>query len=51
VWDATLFTKNRDRLLDAQVAAEYMAAVLAHRKVKPLLSSDHFSIDGTLVEA
>ena len=51
VWDATVFTKNRDRLLDAEVAAKFMAAVLAHREVRPLLSSDHFSVDGTLVEA
>jgi len=51
VWDATVFTKNRDRLLDAEVAAKFMAAVLAHREVKPLLSSDHLSVDGTLVEA
>ena len=53
VWDATVFTKNRDRLLDAEVAAKFMAAVLAHREVEPLLSSDsdHFSVDGTLVEA
>jgi transposase len=51
VWDATVFTKNRDRLLDAEVAAKFMAAVLAHREVKPLLSNDHFSVDGTLVEA
>ena len=43
VWDATVFTKNRDRLLDADVAAKFMAAVLAHREIKPLLSSDHFS--------
>jgi transposase len=51
VWDATVFTKNRDRLLDAEVAAKFMAAVLAHREVKPLLSNDHFSVDGTLIEA
>ena len=51
VWDATVFTKNRDRLLDAEVAAKFMAAVLAHAQVKPLLSSEHFSVDGTLVEA
>lgn len=51
VWDATVFTKNRDRLLDAEVAAKVMAAVLAHRQVRPLLSSDHFSVDGTLIEA
>jgi transposase len=51
VWDATVFTKNRDRLLDAEVAAKFMAAVLAHREVQPLLSNDHFSVDGTLIEA
>jgi transposase len=51
VWDATVFTKNRDRLPDAEVAAKFMASVFAHREVKPLLSSDHFSVDGTLVEA
>lgn len=50
-WVPTVFTKNRDRLLDADVAAKFMAAVLAHREVKPLLSNDHFSVDGTLVEA
>ena len=78
MWDATVFTKNRDRLLDAEVArdfhgerrtndthpsttdpcwsscdkawrraAKFMAAVLAHREVKPLPSSNHFSVDGT----
>jgi transposase len=51
VWDATVFTKNRNRLLDAEVAAKFLAAVLAHREIKPLLSSDHFSVDGTLIEA
>ena len=51
VWDVTVFTKNRDRLLDAEVAAKFMAAVLAHREIKPLLSNDHFSVDGTLIDA
>jgi transposase len=51
VWVPTVFTKNRDRLLDADVAAKFMAAVLAHREVKPFLSNDHFSVDGTLIEA
>ncbi len=51
VWVPTVFTKNRDRLFDAEVAAKFMAAVLAHHEVKPLLSNDHFSVDGTLVEA
>ena len=51
VWDATTFTKNRDRLLEGDVAAQFLAAVLAQDKVKALLSSDHFSVDGTLLEA
>jgi transposase len=51
VWDATTFTKNRDRLLDGEVAAKFLTAVLSHDKVKGLLSSDHFSVDGTLLEA
>lgn len=51
VWDATTFTKNRDRLLDGEVASKFLAAVLTHDKVKGLLSSEHFSVDGTLLEA
>jgi transposase len=51
VWNATTFTKNRDRLLDGEVAAKFLAAVLAHERVKGLLSSEHFSVDGTLLEA
>src|SRR5437868_1973591 len=51
VWDATTFTKNRDRLLEGDVAAQFLAAVLAQDKVKGLLSSEHFSVDGTLLEA
>jgi transposase len=51
VWDATTFTKNRDRLLEGAVARKLLAAVLAHAKVKGLLSSEHFSVDGTLIEA
>jgi transposase len=51
VWDATTFTKNRDRLLAGEVAAKFLAAVLAHPKVKRLLLNDHFSVDGTLIEA
>src|SRR4029079_10357902 len=50
VWDATVFTKNRDRLLDAEVAAKFMAAVLAHREVRPLLVSGHFSGARTLAQ-
>lgn len=51
VWDVTVFTKNRDRLLRGEVAAKFFAAVLADPQVKPLLSSEHFSVDGTLIEA
>lgn len=51
VWDATVFTKNRDRLLEADVAREFLAALLALPQVKRLLSSDHFSVDGTLIES
>ena len=51
VWDATVFCKNRDRLLEGDIAAEFMAAVLTLPEVKHLLSSDHFSVDGTLIQA
>ena len=46
-----MFSKNRDRLLEGDIAAKFLAAVLAQPKVKKLLSSDHFSVDGTLIEA
>ena len=51
VWDPTVFSKNRDRLLDGDIAAKFLAAVLARQGVKRLLSDDHFSVDGTLIEA
>ena len=51
VWDATVFSKNRDRLLEGAIAAKFLAAVLAQPRVKRLMSSDHFSVDGTLIEA
>jgi transposase len=50
-WDHSSFTKNRDRLLQGEIAAKFLAAVVAQPKVKRLLSSDHFSVDGTLLEA
>jgi transposase len=50
-WDHSVFSKNRDRLLEGDIAAKFLAAVLAQPKVKKLLSSDHFSVDGTLIEA
>ncbi len=51
VWDHSTFSKNRDRLLDADVAAKFLEAVLRHAQVKRFLSDDHFSVDGTLIEA
>jgi transposase len=51
VWDVTVFTKNRDRLLEGDVAHEFLRAVLADPQVRPLLSDEHFSVDGTLIEA
>jgi transposase len=50
-WDHSVFSKNRDRLLEGDIAAKFLAAVLAHPRVKRLLSSDHFSVDGTLIQA
>src|SRR3974377_2236260 len=51
VWDATVFCKNRDRLLDGDIAAKLFAAVLNLPQVRALLCTEHFSVDGTLIEA
>src|SRR5213596_613077 len=51
IWDATVFTKNRDRLQNGEVFAKFMVKLLSHPQVKPLLSDEHFSVDGTLIEA
>lgn len=51
VWDATVFCKNRDRLLDGDIAAKFMTGVLNLPQTRKLLSSEHFSVDGTLIEA
>jgi transposase len=51
VWDATVFCKNRDRLLDGDIAAKFFVSVLNLPQVRKLLSSEHFSVDGTLIEA
>jgi len=51
VWDATTFTKNRDRLLDGDIADAFFAEVLAAIKADGLLSDEHFTVDGTLLEA
>jgi transposase len=51
VWHPTVFTHNRDRLMEADVAQAFLAALLALPQVKKLLSSEHFSVDGTLIDA
>src|ERR1044072_3589036 len=51
VWDATTFTKNRDRLLEADVAKEFLARVVEQARAKGLTSDEHFTVDGTLLEA
>lgn len=51
VWDHSSFTKNRDRLLSGEIVAKFLRAILAQPRVKRLMSSDHFSVDGTLIEA
>jgi len=51
VWVPTVFTKNRDRLLTTDMSRKVMAAILTHPEVRPLLSDEHFSVDGTLVKA
>ena len=51
VWDHSTFSKNRDRLLNGDVAARFLSAILAQPRVRRLLSNDHFSVDGTLIEA
>ena len=51
VWDVTVFTKNRDRLLEGDIAHRFLAAILIDPQVKPLLSDEHFSVDGTMIEA
>ncbi len=50
-WDHSTFSKNRDRLLDGDIAAKFLVAVLSQPRVKRLLSNEHFSVDGTLIEA
>jgi transposase len=51
VWDPTTFTKNRERLQRGDVFAQFMTKLLRHPEVEPLLSDEHFSVDGTLIEA
>jgi hypothetical protein len=49
IWDVTVFTKNRERLLEGDVEAKFFGAVLDQAEVKQLLSNDHLSVDGTLM--
>jgi transposase len=51
VWDHSSFSKNRDRLLEGDIATKFLAVVLSQSRVKRLLSGEHFSVDGTLIEA
>ncbi|MDQ0394776.1 transposase [Labrys monachus] len=51
IWDVTVFTKNRERLQEGDIAAKFLAALLSQPRVTALLSEDHFSVDGTLIEA
>src|ERR1017187_10706526 len=51
IWDVTVFTKNRERFLDGDIAQKFFAAVLDQARAADLLSDEHFTVDGTLVEA
>src|SRR5258707_2029946 len=51
VWDATVFTKNRDRLLEADVAKQFLAQVVEQARGRGLTTDEHFTVDGTLLEA
>jgi transposase len=50
-WDHSTFSKNRDRLLEGDITARFLSTLLAQPRVKRLLSTEHFSVDGTLIEA
>src|SRR5262245_50739772 len=51
VWDHSTYSKNRDRLLEADIARKFLNGIVEHPKVKPLLSDEHSTVDGTLVQA
>jgi hypothetical protein len=51
IWDVTVFTKNRERLLDGDIAEAFFQAVLQRARERNLLSDEHFTVDGTLLEA
>jgi IS5 family transposase len=50
-WDHSVFSKNRHRLLEGEIAAKFLAGILAQPQIRKLLSTEHFSVDGTLIEA
>ena len=51
VWDHSVYSKNRDRLLEFDIARKFLKGILEHTEVAPLLSDEHFTVDGTLVNA
>jgi transposase len=51
VWHPTVFTKNRDRLLEGAVAGQFFSLIVRQARGKKLLSDEHFTVDGTLIEA
>lgn len=51
VWDHSTYSKNRDRLLEADIARKFLSAIVQHPEVSPLLSDEHFTVDGTLIHA
>jgi transposase len=51
IWDATVFSKNRDRLLEGDIARAFFERILLHARAQHLLSDEHFTVDGTLIEA
>jgi len=51
IWDATVFSKNRDRLLEGDIASAFFERILCHARAQHLLSDEHFTVDGTLIEA
>src|SRR5438270_9926369 len=51
VWHPTVFTKNRDRLLEGAVSEEFFSLIVEQARRKKLLSDEHFTVDGTLIEA
>ncbi|SDF58671.1 Transposase domain [Limimonas halophila] len=51
VWHSSVYAKNRERLVATEVEQRFLTAILEHERGKPLLSREHFSVDGTLIQA